>query len=46
MSTHFTDAEICENMPPTVVMWLWPWPSTYWPQNLISSSLCPTAPKL
>jgi len=25
---------------------LWPWPLTFWPQNLINSSLCPTAPKL
>jgi len=25
---------------------LWPWPLTCWSQNLFSSSLSPTAPKL
>jgi len=25
---------------------LWPWPLIFWPQNIVISSLCPTAPKL
>jgi len=40
---------ICEIiMPPKVhyVVSPWPWPLTYWPQNLIRSSLCTAAPKL